>query len=434
MDTKHALNVLLETKNEYAHELTIVLTPHIKKYFMMLYNDVKKMNRTHRYLLKEFQDEISKIANWTDHEKTLVYESIKDEAPHIDNLVNSVLVLKSKILSSIKSVQEAGTTVTITNPSEFVFKCYLNASRAMWAQPHYLYHKVSKVDYQRHIQALEAVFRKSVKDTVRSCLPMKQVFDVASYARAQVETIETNDTHSIVNYNHAQDESYDTEAESGSESDVEEEDDYASDAPVDDSSEESEEEADGHDGDEETNDEIDDEVDGGIDEHTNVDIDDETKYEREDVADSENEHGEDEITNEVYNNIEDDKVENQDKNEYDSEDDDDAVNIANIVDDNSNYMPANLACLVINDAEYGNAESPKVVSVLESQHDHDAYVSNAVSHAVNFENKTHDDDTKIVEIITQNKHSFIDDVTVLEGDRDDGDEDIRNLDIQNEFF
>ena len=234
METKQDLNILLETKNEYTQELVSALTPALMKHFSSVYNNILARNKIHRLILKEFQQGLAGTAEWTDDDKRIVYKEIKSKVDWIDNLVNSFFVTKSKILASVNH-QDHPLSMTMETAQEFVYKCHLNTARELWKRPDLFYNRVSNIQQQKNLEQLRNLIHHSIKQTIRSSLPLREILKLNA-RRSEVQEIEVTDKETHVKYQ--QDEEIQEEPETFDEED----DEYASDEEDSDDDEETEEE------------------------------------------------------------------------------------------------------------------------------------------------------------------------------------------------
>jgi hypothetical protein len=221
------MNILLETQKEYTYELVKVLTPYISKYYTDMYKETERKNKNQKLILKEFQQSMSAVSQWTDEDKVNIYETIKNGNEWLDNLVQSIFILKSKIMSSLKNSQDK-LEIELESSQELLYRCFLNTGRELWKRPYLMYHKVSKVDYRRHMEEFVKLISRSIKDTVRSSLPLKEL--IKHQNTPNIQHIVSDEKHTIVKYDGIEDFDYDddtdtTDDDEESEDDLEDEDD-----------------------------------------------------------------------------------------------------------------------------------------------------------------------------------------------------------------
>lgn len=195
--------MLLQTKNEYLHELVNVLKPYIVEHFQEMYNEVKSQNKIHKYILREFQNKLCVVSKWSEEQKQDMYSKIKHDSEWIEKLINSVFVMKTQVLTSIKS---GHISVHIENPENFIHKCFLNTSRMLWKRPDILYHRVSDFEIQKKKKEFEDMIRHVVKETIRKSLPMKDILNTyLKEATTTVKSIDRDENHTYITYGGDQD-------------------------------------------------------------------------------------------------------------------------------------------------------------------------------------------------------------------------------------
>lgn len=197
---RNDLNILLETKNEYSQELINALVPHIQNHFRNVYKNVQAKNKTPRYILREFQNELKNISNWTDETKSEIHTQITEKFEWLDNLINSVFVIKTQVLTAIQK-GKSSLSVPIEKPQTFIYSCFLNTARELWKKPHLLYHNVNSVDAQKQTSDFYSLIRHCVKETIRKSLPIKEILrNCVKESALGVTEISSDDKHTYVKY------------------------------------------------------------------------------------------------------------------------------------------------------------------------------------------------------------------------------------------
>ena len=234
MQQTYDVNLLLETKNEYAQELALILAPCLVEYYNKLYLDVLNKNKMNKLILREFQINIENVSKWTDSEKNLIYDNFKKKHEQIDVLINSVFFVRGKLITSIRGGVDK-TLLDIETPQAFIYNCFLEMARIIWQRPNIFYHKISSIEKQKCARKIETIAQKTILETIRKCMPLKTITPSKTNI---VKQIDSDDHFTTIKY----EENDDTisSLEDSDEEDEEEEDEIESDK--DDVDEEEEEE------------------------------------------------------------------------------------------------------------------------------------------------------------------------------------------------
>ena len=237
MQQTYDVNLLLETKNEYAQELALILAPCLVEYYNKLYLDVLNKNKMNKLILREFQINIENVSKWTDSEKNLIYDNFKKKHEQIDVLINSVFFVRGKLITSIRGGVDK-TLLDIETPQAFIYNCFLEMARIIWQRPNIFYHKISSIEKQKCARKIETIAQKTILETIRKCMPLKTITPSKTNI---VKQIDSDDHFTTIKY----EENDDTisSLEDSDEEDEEEEDEIESDKDDVDEEEEEEEEA-----------------------------------------------------------------------------------------------------------------------------------------------------------------------------------------------
>ena len=234
MQQTYDVNLLLETKNEYAQELALILAPCLVEHYNNLYADVLNKNKINKLILREFQINIENVSKWTDSQKNLIFDNLKTQHEQIDVLINSVFFVRGKLITSIRGGVDK-IPLDIKSPQEFIYNCFLEMARIIWQRPNLFYHKISSIEKQKCARKIETIAQKIILETIRKCMPLKTITPSKTNI---VKQIESDDHFTTIKY----EENDDTisSLEDSDEEDEEEEDEIESDK--DDVDEEEEEE------------------------------------------------------------------------------------------------------------------------------------------------------------------------------------------------
>jgi hypothetical protein len=194
--------VLVNNKNEYINRLIKVLSPSIITGFYSIYNNTKNKNKVHKYLLREFQNELSNTPHWNQLIITGEFERIKKDSgcDWLDNLIRGVFKKYAKTLNVDKGNIR---NIKIPNSYEFIHKCYINIAREVWKNPKLFYHKLNNYQIAENTIKITEIVEDSIKDTILELMPLEKFID--DYV--------SNETMSNSKNNESENE---TESESGS--------------------------------------------------------------------------------------------------------------------------------------------------------------------------------------------------------------------------
>lgn len=219
MNNKDGLHVLLETKKAYTREVVSYISPFIVQYFLSLYNQTKQRNKTHKYILKEFQQAIKQVASWGEDEKMSINNEIKSKHEAVEAVLNSLFVIQAKIVKSIgASAQEFQLQKNKT--VDIIYNCFLNVGRELWKKPQLLYHNVATTLHHANMQQFDHVVHNTVKNTIKNIVP---ITDMVKSIASIVENVGNTTTHSYVDYK--VDDEHENETEGTNEDDEDEDED-----------------------------------------------------------------------------------------------------------------------------------------------------------------------------------------------------------------
>jgi hypothetical protein len=168
--------VLVNNKNEYINRLIKVLSPSIITGFYSIYNNTKNKNKVHKYLLREFQNELSNTPHWNQLIITGEFERIKKDSgcDWLDNLIRGVFKKYAKTLNVDKGNIR---NIKIPNSYEFIHKCYINIAREVWKNPKLFYHKLNNYQIAENTIKITEIVEDSIKDTILELMPLEKFID-----------------------------------------------------------------------------------------------------------------------------------------------------------------------------------------------------------------------------------------------------------------
>jgi hypothetical protein len=258
------LTVLLENKKELVDHLNDILIEPLLQEVQSIYDDTRaslSIRESSSALLKKFQDKLTNIPEWSKEVKHSLYENIVEKSgiTYIGELVQGILGTQIKIIIKTENPTLDVPKMKFRVPSaeNFIHMCLITIARTIWKQTYLMYHNVRNLEKQHNIAQLEEIIRKSISTTIRSCLPLEELF---KYIQANTpinnEEEEINDsdeeeedeeetesdeeeTESDEELEIAEEENEETEAEEDEELEIAEEEETESDVEIDANKEES---------------------------------------------------------------------------------------------------------------------------------------------------------------------------------------------------
>lgn len=229
------LSVLLENKKELVDHLNDILVDPLFQKLQSLYDETRTsltMRDSSATLLKRFQEKLTLLPEWTKEMKHATYQEIVDKigVTYIGELIQGILVTQIKIIIKTENAELEVPKLKFRVPSaeNFVHMSLVVISRTIWKQTYLMYHNVRSLERQHNISQIEDIIRKSISSTIRSCLPLDELFKYIKSQQSEQDDEEDEeeeaDEEDEEDDDEAEDESDDDEDEEDEEDDDEEED------------------------------------------------------------------------------------------------------------------------------------------------------------------------------------------------------------------
>lgn len=177
------LSGLIENRKELNDHLNDILVEPLLQELQNLYNETKdslSIRDSSTVLLKKYQDKLTSIAEWSKESKHELYEKIVENSgiTYISDLIQAILGTQIKIIIKTENPNLDIPKVKFRIPSaeNFVHICLVTIARTIWKQTYLMYHNVRSLERQHNIAQLEEIIKKSIGSTIRSCLPLDQLF------------------------------------------------------------------------------------------------------------------------------------------------------------------------------------------------------------------------------------------------------------------
>lgn len=183
----------LDKRSEYIAEIIF----RTKKVFIQgikeIFQNAIKINRSKRFLLRDFQFQLRGIASWTDdriEEALFHFENIQD----LEKILKNVIILNSKLFSlqqqiSIKDLYE----LKFPTFRKFIHDTYLMIARECWRKPYLLYDQVDRSTYFNNMIELEKIVKTCIKNVLRNQTPLRNAAEHLSIDDAFFEQEDSNE-------------------------------------------------------------------------------------------------------------------------------------------------------------------------------------------------------------------------------------------------
>lgn len=161
---------LLQTRRtDYLNKLQKMSIPLFAEGVFSIYSNVKKNNKTRKFLLKEFQQAMVDVSRWSQEIIRNEHQRFKRAATVVDKLIQAIfdldITLKKNLCLNAKDF--------IPTPWDFIHQCYLNTARALWKQPFLVYDvDVDKLTIQQNKLKVEKLIANCIQDTFLQFIPL----------------------------------------------------------------------------------------------------------------------------------------------------------------------------------------------------------------------------------------------------------------------
>jgi hypothetical protein len=172
MSSSNGLNVLVEAKKEYLHQLTLIVCPIMIETFQDIYNQAKKISKGKKILL-HFQGLLKEVVNWNNHMVKQHSDKICNSCAWFNDLMAALFVSYVKIFSAVR-LNTSTKKISIKLPSNdvFIHGCYINAAKDIYKDP-YIFHD-EMTDYERE-EKLNARIISCVENTIKEMVPVHEI-------------------------------------------------------------------------------------------------------------------------------------------------------------------------------------------------------------------------------------------------------------------
>lgn len=177
------MNQLVTKRHEYISEVIAFTKDLFIDGVRRIYTDTLKINRSKRFILRDFQNQLKAVAVWTDDK---LKEEVERFAPHdvatrydLRRMLHNIHVLTIKVFVEEEhhaAVMHEKVPSAATYPiAGFVKDVYLSIARELWRKPHLLYDKLEKHDVLKNMRDLEKLVVNNIKSSIRRLVPLDQI-------------------------------------------------------------------------------------------------------------------------------------------------------------------------------------------------------------------------------------------------------------------
>ena len=180
MTSQGNISVLLEAKNEYNKHLVSIFKEHITRIIKNIYLDSESLcaqENTPENVFMVFQDNLSKIKNWSGTKLNNEYNEIKRRSgcDWLDDLIKVIFITNIKIMTMANKVKkDREISIKIPAGTQILYLCVLDSARKIWTRP-YLFNKRNNIEYQRNMAEVDTLVDGAINDVLRAQLPVKNI-------------------------------------------------------------------------------------------------------------------------------------------------------------------------------------------------------------------------------------------------------------------
>ena len=175
---KEELNITLQSKKEYIEQFINLTLYNFIDGFKSIYENVKKNNNVPKLILKEFQNQLKLIPQWSQHIIDTEYKRIKlsSKSEYLDNLIQAMFASYSQILLADSKTYD-NLNIFIPTSSHVIHSCYISIARSIWKKPDILYHRNNKNIINNNLTLLNKIVTNDINSTIRNLLPFKEILE-----------------------------------------------------------------------------------------------------------------------------------------------------------------------------------------------------------------------------------------------------------------
>jgi len=217
---------LLESKEElYTGQFCQTCKGLFLSGFQAMFQSVKEKNKVPRMILKEFQNMLSLIPQWSSMIVEKEEERFKAMArcEWLEELLKGIYVVNIQILTHLSSGKSKHIKVNVPSLRVFIHRCYVAMARVFWKKPFVFVHS-STLEQQKNLAEIENDITACIRETIRESLPFKDILGIVLHPDDLTsDNSESSDSSSSESSDSSSSDSDSNEDESDDDSDKDEE-------------------------------------------------------------------------------------------------------------------------------------------------------------------------------------------------------------------
>jgi len=173
------MNLLITKRHEYISDVIANTRDRFVAGIRQVYVDAQKVNRSRRFLLRDFQNMLSMIPTWTDEKQASELKRFCDVVHQLTRMVYNVHVCNIKMFAPKRLDAHAIALPPFEGYpiNKFIQDCYVAIAREVWKKPQLFYDKVEKAEYNKNMKDVEKIVVGCIKLVLRGLLPLDQYIE-----------------------------------------------------------------------------------------------------------------------------------------------------------------------------------------------------------------------------------------------------------------
>jgi hypothetical protein len=164
-------DTLVAKRKDFLLELIDYTRSKFMKGVVAWYDDSKRQNNSHKYILRDFQLYLKKVPQWNEVKLQTELEVFRDEKfMYRVDTYHSICVVNSKLYERYEdliSLNRYDSRRRILNFSKFAHDTYIQIARELWRNPQLLYDHLIKSEYHKNLLVVQDIISQAIKTTCR---------------------------------------------------------------------------------------------------------------------------------------------------------------------------------------------------------------------------------------------------------------------------
>ena len=197
------LSSIIESKNEWCARFVNILTPcmiqGIRSIFNEAYNMCIENDEEDKYLMT-FQNLLNNIPKWSSEIVKIEKERIETTSScnYLDDLLSCVHILQLKSLTSSRvGLKQKKVDIDIPNLDSFIHRAYINIAREVYLNVYLFEKNIKPLNIQKNNRELEKIVKECILNTIRDNIPVENILKI--YLDQSIETnVEIEETRESI--------------------------------------------------------------------------------------------------------------------------------------------------------------------------------------------------------------------------------------------